>query len=91
MMRKTDSELSPAKRLRCPRCEARTTTTGISEGSNGLEHPVFGCLNCGHVENNAAASDPLKSAVGWLSGEVGRHAVTYQIREGRLVPKTNTK
>jgi hypothetical protein len=91
MMRKTDSELSPAMRLRCPRCEARITTTGISEGSNGLKHRIFGCLKCGHIENNAVASDPLKSAVGWLSGEVGRHAVTYQIKEGRLVQKTNTK
>jgi hypothetical protein len=90
-MRKTVSELSPAKRLRCPRCEARMTTTGISEGSNGLKHRVFGCLKCGDIENNAAASDPLKSAVGWLSGEVGRHPVTYEIKEGRLVPKTNTR
>jgi hypothetical protein len=90
MLRKTDSELSPAKRLRCPRCEARMTTTGASEGSNGLKHRV-GCLKCGHIENNAVASDPLKSAAGWLSGEVGRHAVTYEIKEGRLVLKTNTK
>jgi hypothetical protein len=69
MMRKTDSELSPAKR-------------------NGLKHR---CMKCGYIENNAVASDPLKSAVGWLSGEVGRHAVTYEIKEGRLVPKTNTE
>jgi hypothetical protein len=89
MMRRTDSELSPATRLRCPRCAARMTTTGTSEGSNGLK-PRVGCLKCGHIENNAVPSDPLKSAVGWLSGEVGRHAVTYEIKEGRLVPKTNT-
>jgi hypothetical protein len=79
MMRKTDSELSPTKRLRCPKCEARIATNRV------------GCLRCGHIENNAVASDPLKSAVGWLSGEVGRHAVTYEIKEGRLVPKINTE
>jgi hypothetical protein len=90
MMRKTDSELSPTKRLRCPKCGARIATTGTLEGSNGLKHRV-GCLRCGHIENNAVASDPLKSAVGWLSGEVGRHAVTYEIKEGRLVPKINTE
>ena len=56
-----------------------------------MKHRVFGCLKCGDIENNAAASDPLKSAVGWLSGEVGRHPVTYEIKEGRLVPKTNTR
>jgi hypothetical protein len=32
-----------------------------------------------------------KYVVGWPSGEVGRHAVTYEIKEGRLVPKTKTK
>jgi hypothetical protein len=90
MMRKTDSELSPAKRLRCPRCEVRIATTGTSEGSNGLKHRV-GCMKCGHIENSAVASDPLKSAVGWLSGEVGRRAVTYEIKESRLVPKINTE
>jgi hypothetical protein len=88
MMRKT--ELSPAKRLRCPRCETRIATTGTSDGSNALKHPV-GCLKCGHIESNAVVSDPLESAVGWLSGEVGRQAVTYEIKEGRLVPMTNTK
>jgi hypothetical protein len=66
------------------------TTAGTSEGSNGLKHRVR-FLKCDHIENNAVASDPLKGAVGWLSGEVGRHAVTYEIKEGRLVPKTNTK
>jgi hypothetical protein len=55
-----------------------------------LKHRV-GCLKCGHIENNAVAPDPLKSAVGWLSGEVGRQAVTYEIKEGRLIPKTNTE
>ena len=90
MMRKTDSELSPAERLRCPRCEARIETTGISEGSNALKHRV-GCLKCGHVEDNAVLSDPLKSAVGWLSGELGRLAVTHEIKENRLVLKTNTE
>ena len=89
-MRNTDSELSPAKRLRCPRCEAQITPMGTSQGTNGLKHDVT-CLKCGHIENNAVAADPLKSALGWLSGEAGRHAVTYEIKEGQLVPKTNTK
>jgi hypothetical protein len=48
-------------------------------------------MKCGHIENSAVASDPLKSAVGWLSGEVGRRAVTYEIKESRLVPKINTE
>ena len=56
-----------------------------------MKHRVFECLKCGHIENNAAASDPPNNAVGWLYGEVGRRAVTYEIKEGRLVPKTKTK
>ena len=87
-MRKTDSEPSLAKRPRCPRCEVRMITTGVSEGPNGMRHPIFECPKC---EYNAVASDPLDSARGWLSGELSRRAVTYVIREGRLVPKTKTK
>jgi hypothetical protein len=90
-MRKTDSELSPAKRPTCPRCKARMTTKGVSESSTGLKYHVFECPKCGQIESNAVASDPLNTAVGWLSGEVGRHAVTYEIKEGRLVPKTMTE
>ena len=56
-------------------------------GPNGLKYRVFECSACGHIENNAVASDPLSSAAGWLSGEVGRQAVTYEIKEGQLVPK----
>jgi hypothetical protein len=70
-MRKTDSEPSPAKQLRCPRREARIATAGTSEGSNALKRLVGG-PKWGHIENNAVVSDPLKSAVGWLSGELGR-------------------
>src|ERR1700688_4820043 len=90
MTRKTDSELSPAKRPRCPRCKVRMITNGVSERPNGSKHCVFECLKCGHIENNAVASDPPNNAEGSLSGEVGRHAVTYEIKEGRLVPKVTT-
>jgi hypothetical protein len=67
------------------------TTIGVSEAANGLEQRVFRCRACGHVESNAAASDPLNNAAGWLSGEVGRSPVTYEIKLGRLVPKTGIK
>jgi hypothetical protein len=66
------------------------TSTGVSEGPNGLKYRNFECLKCGHTENNGGASDPLNKAVGWFSGEVGRHAVTHEIKEGRMVPKTKT-
>jgi hypothetical protein len=88
-MRKTDSELSPTKRPRSPKCEVRMTTTGVSE-TKWLDAPRLRMLKCGHIENNAIASDPLNKAVGRFSDEVGRHAVSYEIKEGRLVPKTKT-
>jgi hypothetical protein len=65
--------------------------TGVSEAPNGLKHRVFECPKCDHIKNNGVASDPLDNARGWLYGEVGRRAVTYVIKEGRLVPKTKTK
>jgi hypothetical protein len=66
-------------------------TTGVSEAPNDLKNRVFECPKCDHIENNRVASDPLDNARGWLAGEVGRRAVTYVIREGRLVPKAKAK
>jgi hypothetical protein len=67
------------------------STIGVSEAANGLKHRVFRCRACGHTESNAAASDPLYNSAGWLSGEVGCRPVTYEIKQGRLVPKTGIK
>jgi hypothetical protein len=34
------------------------------------------------------ACDPLKSdAVGWLSGELSREAVTHEIHDGKMIPR----
>ena len=65
MTRNIDSELSPAKRPRCPGCEVRMITNGVSERPDGSKHCVFECLECGHIENNAVASDPLMRRVGF--------------------------
>jgi hypothetical protein len=47
--------------------------TDVAPGPDGFERWTCKCLNCGHIETNIIASDPLNSkAVGWLSGELGR-------------------
>jgi hypothetical protein len=48
-----------------PLCELRMMTNGVSEGPNGSKLRVFECLKCGHIENNAVASDPLNNPVGF--------------------------
>ena len=92
-MKKQDPELLPTQRPRCPKCQTRMITTRVSPGPEGFERRQFECLKCGQSETQVVVSDPLKSnAVGWLQGELGRDsAMTHEIHEGRLVPKTASK
>jgi hypothetical protein len=51
------------------------TTTDVSPGPEGFERKTLECLHCHHTETDVIASDPLNSdAIGWLKGELGRHA-----------------
>jgi tRNA(Ile2) C34 agmatinyltransferase TiaS len=71
--KKPDPELLPIQRPRCPKCQMRMRTAGVSDGPDGFENRAFECAKCGHKETRTLASDPLKTnAVGWLSGELGR-------------------
>jgi hypothetical protein len=50
------------------------TTISVSDEPNGFESRAFECSKCGHSETRRLAADPLKTdALGWLSGELGRH------------------
>jgi len=63
-------------------------TTNVSPGPEGFERRTFECLKCNHTEIRVIACDPLRSdAVGWLSGEPGRDAVTHEVHDGRMIPK----
>jgi hypothetical protein len=71
--KRPEPELSPIQRPRCPKCQTRMRTAGVSDGPNGVENRAFECAKCGHTEIKVLASDPLRSSVlGWLSGELGR-------------------
>ena len=85
---KSDLELIPISRPRCPRCTMRMRTVDISSGPEGFEHRKFECLKCGYTEKKILACDPLKSdAVGWLSDELSREAVTHEIHDGKMIPR----
>jgi hypothetical protein len=59
------------ERPRCSRCQTRMMLMmleRVSAGSIGIEHRLFKCLDCNHVETRVIASDPLKSRV--LAGEL---------------------
>jgi tRNA(Ile2) C34 agmatinyltransferase TiaS len=72
--KKTDPELLPIQRPRCPHCQTRMITDAVSDGPEGFEQRTFRCLKCAHTEKQRLVADPLKSdAVGWLSGELGRN------------------
>jgi tRNA(Ile2) C34 agmatinyltransferase TiaS len=66
-----DLELLPIHRPRCPDCNARMTTAGVSAGPEGFERRVFECAKCRHREIKMLVCDPLLSnAVGWTRGEL---------------------
>jgi hypothetical protein len=85
---KPNPELSPIGRPRCPKCQMRMMTADISPGPEGFEHRTFECVKCDHTEKKILACDPLRSnAIGWLSGELGRDAVTHEVHNGQMIPK----
>jgi transposase-like protein len=54
-----------------PRCSLCMMLARVSPGPVGSEHRRFECPKCDFVQNEVAASDPMKSApVGWLAGEL---------------------
>jgi hypothetical protein len=58
------------ERPRCVHCTVRMMLTEISSGLVGYEHRRFQCIRCKYVENKVVANDPMKSASGWLAGEL---------------------
>jgi hypothetical protein len=71
--KKSDPELLPIHRPRCPDCQTRMMTDAVSDGPQGFEQRTFKCFKCGHTDKRVLVSDPLKSdALGWLSGELDR-------------------
>jgi hypothetical protein len=80
--------LTPIERPRCSRCQTRMMLERVSPGPVGFEHRVFECPKCDHVDTRVIASDPFSAeAQGWLSGELGRTAISHVIKDGKLIPK----
>ena len=70
------------------RDEAEKQGVASHAGGNPAEAGVDqGDENLGH-EGESYPSDPLRSnAIGWLSGELGRDAVTHEVHNGQSIPK----
>ncbi len=70
-MHKSDPELLPIHRPRCPKCQMRMRTTEIAPGPDGFENRTFECLRCNHRATMLVVADPLKGdAVKWASSEL---------------------
>jgi hypothetical protein len=80
--------LSPFELPQCARCSNRMLLERVSAGPVGFEHRLFECPKCNNVETRVIAADPFNSkAQGWIAGELGRRAVSHDIKDGKLVPK----
>lgn len=71
-MLRSDPELLPIQRPRCPKCQMRMVSTAVAVAVAGLEDRTFECRRCGHVETRRLIADPLASpkAVAWTESSL---------------------
>jgi hypothetical protein len=66
-MFKSDPELLPTHRQRCPGCQMRMVNTAVAATADGFEDRTFACMKCGHVETRRTLADPLASPAAMAS------------------------
>jgi len=67
----SSAHIAAIRRPRCPHCrQNRMLLSKLETGLSGLDHRTFECQKCGRVETAVVARDPIRSARGWLAGEL---------------------
>jgi hypothetical protein len=71
-MPKSDPELLPIQRPRCPKCQTRMVSTAVTTPEVGFEDRTFECMKCRHAETRRMVVDPLTSpdAIAWTEGSL---------------------
>jgi transcription initiation factor TFIIIB Brf1 subunit/transcription initiation factor TFIIB len=71
MSHSSSPNISAIERPRCPKCKSRMGIVGVGDGSSkDFEERTCYCAECGHVEKQQIAKDPIKAAAGWLASEL---------------------
>jgi hypothetical protein len=58
-MFKSDPELLPTHRPRCPACQMRMMNIVVAAAADGFEDRTFACMKCGHIETRRMLADAL--------------------------------
>ena len=67
----SSAHIAAIERPGCPDCQQnRMLLSKLEAGPSGFDRHTFECRKCGRVETALASRDPMKSARGWVAGEL---------------------
>jgi hypothetical protein len=67
----SSAHIAAIERPGCPDCrQNRMLLSKLEAGPFGFDRHTFECRKCGRVETTVVSRDPMKSARGWLAGEL---------------------
>jgi hypothetical protein len=67
----SSAQIAAIERPYCPDCrQTRMLLAKLEAGPSGFDRRTFECRKCGRLETAVVSADPMKSALGWLAGDL---------------------